>query len=67
MAIARAGGAVSFVGAVGDDGAWVVRDIEGYGVSTADISVVQVCPQCLRDGAREPESNRPGTDWRPMS
>lgn len=50
VAIARAGGAVSFVGAVGEDGAWVVRDLEGYGVSTADISVVQVCPQCLQDG-----------------
>ena len=44
MAIARAGGAVSFVGAVGDDGAWVVRDLERCGVSTANISVVQVCP-----------------------
>lgn len=43
VAIARAGGAVSIVGAVGEDGAWVVRDLEGYGVSTANISVVQVC------------------------
>ncbi|KAI0289989.1 Ribokinase-like protein [Russula brevipes] len=40
-AIARAGGVVSLVGAVGGDGAWLVRDLEGYGVSTADISVVQ--------------------------
>ena len=44
VAIARAGGAVGFAGAVGEDGAWVVRDLEGYGISTADISVVQVCP-----------------------
>jgi hypothetical protein len=33
---------VSLVGAVGEDGAWLVRDLEGYGVSTANISVVQV-------------------------
>jgi hypothetical protein len=43
VAIARAGGAVSLVGAVGEDGAWLVRDLEGYGVSTANISFVQVC------------------------
>jgi pfkB family carbohydrate kinase len=44
VAIARAGGAVSFVGAVGEDGGWVVRDLERCGVSTANVSVVQVCP-----------------------
>jgi hypothetical protein len=33
---------VSLVGALGDDGAWLVRDLEGYGVSTANITVVQV-------------------------
>jgi ribokinase len=44
VGIARAGGAVSLVGAVGEDGAWLVRDLEGFGVSTADISLVQVCP-----------------------
>jgi hypothetical protein len=44
VAVARAGGAVSLVGAVGEDGAWLVRDLEGYGVSTAGISLVQVCP-----------------------
>jgi len=32
---------VSFVGAVGEDGTWLVRELEGYGVSTANISVVQ--------------------------
>jgi len=41
VAIARAGGAVSFVGAVGEDGSWVVRELERCGVSTANISVVQ--------------------------
>jgi ribokinase len=41
-AVARAGGSVSLVGAVGEDGAWLVRNLEGYGVSTANISVVQV-------------------------
>ncbi|KAH9993311.1 Ribokinase-like protein [Russula compacta] len=41
VAIARAGGDVSLVGAVGEDGTWLVRDLEGYGVSTANISVVQ--------------------------
>jgi sugar/nucleoside kinase (ribokinase family) len=48
VAIARAGGAVSLVGAVGEDGAWLVRDLEGYGVSTVGISFVQVChvPVC---------------------
>ncbi|KAI9513384.1 Ribokinase-like protein [Russula earlei] len=40
-AIARAGGAASLVGAVGEDGAWLVRELEGYGVSTEGISVVQ--------------------------
>jgi len=44
VAVARAGGVVSLVGAVGEDGTWLVRDLEGYGVSTADISLVQVCP-----------------------
>jgi hypothetical protein len=33
---------VSLVGAVGEDGTWLVRDLEGYGVSTADVSVIQV-------------------------
>ena len=42
MAVARAGEPVSLVGAVGEDGAWLVRDLEGYGVSTANISVIQV-------------------------
>ena len=42
MAVARAGGAVSLVGAVGEDGAWIIRDLDGYGVSTANISIVQV-------------------------
>ncbi|KAF8491824.1 Ribokinase-like protein [Russula emetica] len=40
-AVARAGGPVSLVGAVGEDGAWLVRDLKGYGVSTANVSVVQ--------------------------
>ncbi|KAI0305094.1 Ribokinase-like protein [Multifurca ochricompacta] len=40
-AVARAGGAVSLVGAVGEDGAWLVRDLEGYGVSVANVSIVQ--------------------------
>lgn len=44
VAVARAGGDVSLAGAVGEDGTWLVRNLEGYGVSTADISVVQVCP-----------------------
>jgi ribokinase len=44
VAVARASGAVSLVGAVGEDGTWLVRDLEGRGVSTANISVVQVCP-----------------------
>ena len=51
VAIARAGGAVSFVGAVGEDGGWVVRDLERCGVSTANVSVVQVRPSCPRGGA----------------
>ncbi|KAH9000726.1 Ribokinase-like protein [Lactarius hatsudake] len=40
-AVARAGGAVSLVGAVGDDGEWLVRDLEGYGVSVSNVSVVK--------------------------
>jgi sugar/nucleoside kinase (ribokinase family) len=49
VAVARAGGAVNLVGAVGEDGAWLVRDLEGYGVSTADISLVQVRPVSLEN------------------
>jgi sugar/nucleoside kinase (ribokinase family) len=41
-AVARAGGAVSLVGAVGEDGAWLVRNLEGYGVSAANVTTVQV-------------------------
>ena len=41
-AVARAGVAVSLVGAVGEDGAWLIRDLECYGESTANLSVVQV-------------------------
>lgn len=48
VAIARAGGAVSLVGAVGEDGTWLVRNLESYGVSTENISVVQVCSQLPR-------------------
>ncbi|KAI0251866.1 Ribokinase-like protein [Lactifluus subvellereus] len=40
-AVARAGGAVSIVGAVGEDGAWLVRNLEGYGVSAANVTTVQ--------------------------
>lgn len=40
-AVARAGGAVSLVGAVGEDGEWLVHDLEGYGVSVADVSIVK--------------------------
>ncbi|KAN0107725.1 Ribokinase-like protein [Russula decolorans] len=40
-AVSRAGGPVSLVGAVGEDGAWLVRDLEDYGVSTANISVIK--------------------------
>jgi ribokinase len=43
VAVARAGGDVSLVGAVGEDGTWLVRNLEGCGVSTTGISVVQVC------------------------
>ena len=42
LSVARAGGAVGLVAAVGEDGAWIVRDLESYGVSSANISVVQV-------------------------
>lgn len=52
VAIARAGGAVSFVGAVGEDGGWVVRDLERCGVSTANVSVVQVCVPVVHEMAR---------------
>ena len=41
-AVVRAGVTVSLVGAVGEDGAWLIRDLEGYVVSTANLSVVQV-------------------------
>lgn len=40
--VARAGETVNLVGAVGEDGAWLIRNLEAYGVSTANISVVQV-------------------------
>jgi ribokinase len=41
-AVARAGGAVSLVGAVGEDGAWLIRVLQDYGVSAANVSIVQV-------------------------
>jgi len=47
VAVVRAGGAASLVGAVGEDGTWLVRGLGAYGVSTANISVVQVCPGVL--------------------
>ena len=43
-AVARAGGIVSLVGAVGEDGIWVTRDLEAMGVDVTNVSVVQVCP-----------------------
>ncbi|KAI0267502.1 Ribokinase-like protein [Gloeopeniophorella convolvens] len=39
-AVARAGGAVRLVGAVGDDGAWLVRGLARYGVDVGGVSVV---------------------------
>lgn len=33
---------MSLVGAVGEDGEWLVHDLEGYGVSVADVSIVKV-------------------------
>jgi len=68
-AIARAGGAVSLVGAVGEDGAWLVRDLEGYGVSTANISVVQVrvCgPGVPRNGSQPTCLCSEGADSHPL-
>jgi len=32
---------VSLVGAVGEDGEWLIRDLEGYGVSVANVSIVK--------------------------
>ena len=41
---------MSLVGAVGEDGEWLVRDLEGYGVSVADVSIVKVHLQSYPNG-----------------
>jgi hypothetical protein len=41
---------VSLVGAVGEDGEWLVRDLEGYGVSVANVSIVKVRSQLYPNG-----------------
>ena len=62
---------MSLVGAVGEDGDWLVRDLEGYGVSVADVSIVKVLLQSYPNGSSadlfsfrrrsqvEPSSNLP--------
>ncbi|THH19344.1 hypothetical protein EW146_g1811 [Bondarzewia mesenterica] len=40
-AVAQAGGRVSLVGAVGEDGKWVVNDLESMGVNVDSVSVVE--------------------------
>ena len=41
---------MSLVGAVGEDGEWLVRDLEDYGVSVADVSIVKVRLQSYPNG-----------------
>ena len=45
---------MSLVGAVGEDGEWLLRDLESYGVSVANVSIVKVRSQRY--------ANDPGTD-----
>ncbi|KAI0049496.1 Ribokinase-like protein [Auriscalpium vulgare] len=40
-AVARAGASVNIVGAVGDDGAWLVQQLKGIGVSVGGVTTVQ--------------------------
>jgi ribokinase len=42
VAVAKAGGEVHFVGAVGEDGLWVVNQLKEAGVQTSGISTVKV-------------------------
>ena len=41
-AVAQAGGPVSLVGAVGDDGTWILAGLQDIGVSVVGISTVKV-------------------------
>lgn len=42
MAVAKAGASVDLVGAVGEDGYWVVEYLKESGVGVSDIEVVSV-------------------------
>lgn len=57
VAVAKAGGTVKLVGAVGDDGQWLLNDLKSMGVSVDGVSVQPVSEhlrtdsvpfQCLR-------------------
>lgn len=43
VAVARAGGSVALVGAVGEDGAWVVDQLRAYGVDVDGVMKAEVC------------------------
>ena len=42
VAVTKAGGRVTLVGAVGEDGAWVKDQLNGFGVNVEGIKVVEV-------------------------
>lgn len=44
VAVAKAHGSVSIVGAVGEDGSWVVEQLKEAGVTTSGVIKVEVCP-----------------------
>ncbi len=50
VAIAKAGGHVDLLGAVGEDGIWLIQYLQAIGVNTDNVSVVEVsivgrCPR----------------------
>lgn len=49
VAVARAGGSVALIGAVGEDGGWVIDQLRGYGV---DVSAVHKAEVRQGDGYR---------------
>lgn len=42
VAVARAGGSVALVGAVGEDGGWVIDQLRGYGVDVSAVHEAEV-------------------------
>lgn len=71
VAAAKAGAKVSLIGATGDDAAWVLEALQGYGVDTTHVAtlttpsghaIIQVDPQAENTITLFPGANREITD-----